>query len=305
MPDDDGAEYDGAPMRRLSLIFLCLLVLSCSKNKAKVGDKCEVGGRACIDAQTGLYCAAGVYQLDTCRGPRGCVEEKGFATCDITGNNDGDPCPMALDGFSVCRADRKTRAMCKGGKYVVESCAGENGCTTEQVGVATCDKGNPVVDEACTADPRIQYCGVGKKTAVTCQFGKYKVAQACPGPLGCKEQGGGTVICDPLGTFKAGDPCYFIANACTEDHKLLSCKVGTFLADGDCPGEGRCNNGVCDRGYADDKSSCPVRGARACAKDHKALLECKEGKKPEESQTWQVSKKCKECVAKDGKLECP
>lgn len=292
-------------MTRIALVVIALLSIGCSKAKAKVGDKCENGTRACVDAQNGLYCAAGAYQADTCRGPRGCAEDKGIVTCDITGNNDGDACPAALDGFSVCRADRKTRATCKGGKYVVEPCKGEDGCTTEQIGQAKCDKGNPEVGEACTSDPRIQFCAAGKKAMLNCKDGKYVVGQKCPGKFGCKEQSGGIVSCDPDGTFAVGDACFFIQEACSDDHrKKLVCKDGKFVADTDCPGEKGCENLSCDLGLAVEKEECIFTGRRACATDGKSLLECKTSTKADEPSTWKSIQNCKTCRPGDGKLNC-
>ena len=295
-------------MNRAALfVLLALFAVGCTK-KAKVGDKCDNGARACVDAQNGLYCAAGVYHADTCRGAKGCVEDKGFATCDITGNNDGDPCPTALDGFSVCRADRKTRAMCKGSKYVVETCRGDDGCTTEQVGMARCDKGNPEPGEACTSDPRLQFCAAGKKAMLTCKDGKYVVRQKCPGPNGCRAADGGAVACDPNGTFAAGEECFFINSACTGDGKsLLACKDSKFAIDKECPGEGACAGAVCDTGFAAENEPCAV-GKHACNLDKKSLLECKVPKvKPDEEADpkWAIAKKCKTaCAAGDGKLTC-
>lgn len=294
-------------MKRAALLLLSLLVVGCAK-KPKVGDKCDNGARACVDAQNGLYCAAGTFQADTCRGAKGCVEDKGIATCDITANNDGDPCPAALDGFSVCRADRKTRAMCKGSKYVIEACRGEDGCTTEQVGMARCDKGNPEPGESCTSDPRLQYCAVGRKAMLTCRDGKYVVRQSCPGPNGCKDGSGGAVMCDPRGAFAAGDDCFFIQAACTPDGKaLLACKDGKLAFDKECPGEGACTPVACDTGYVAENEPCSA-GQHACNLDKKSFMECKtpKGSATEDAQpTWTVAKKCKSgCSAKDGKLTC-
>lgn len=290
-----------------ALAVVVLLALGCNK-KPKVGDKCENGMRACVDAVSGLYCAAGAYQQDTCRGPKGCAEDKGIVSCDITANNDGDPCPAALDGYSVCRADRKTRAMCKGGKYVVESCNGEDGCTTEQVGMARCDKGNPEPGESCTSPAPVQYCSSDKKSMMTCIDGKYVVRQKCPGPNGCRPGTGGSVICDPKGEFAAGDGCFFIQNACS-GHTLLNCKDGKFAVEKECPGEEGCSPMRCDPGYAIEKDPC-IAGRHACSDDKKSLLECKPpnlkpGALADYDLKWSVAKKCKtECTAKDGKLGC-
>jgi hypothetical protein len=296
-----------AILKRVLPALLVVLAVSCT-TKPKVGDKCENGMRACVDKTQGLYCANGAFQADTCKGPKGCYEEKSIASCDLTGNDNGDPCPAALDGFSVCRADRKTRAMCKAGKYVVETCRGEDGCTTESVGMARCDRGDPEPGEACTSDARLQFCSSDKKSFVTCKDGKYVVRQKCPGPNGCRTMSAGVVACDPFGAFAAGDDCFFIQSVCTADGKsLLACKDGKLAADQDCPGPERCRGGFCDTGVAVAGEICTV-GGKACSLDKKTLLECKAPKGSPDGivgATWSVAKKCKsDCVPKDGQLAC-
>lgn len=291
-------------LRRVVFLLFVLLAASCSK-KPKAGDKCEQAARACVDKTQGLYCADGVYQADTCKGPKGCYEEQGLTKCDLTGNDNGDPCPAALDGYSVCRADRKTRAMCKGGKYVVESCTGEDGCTTESPGMARCDRGDPAPGESCTSDARLQFCASDKKAFVTCKDGKFVVRQKCPGPNGCRNMSAGVISCDPNGAFAVGDDCFFLQNVCTQDGKtLLGCKDGKFALDKECPGPKRCSGIQCDTGVAVENEPCIV-GDTACSLDKKSLLECKAPKKPEDEPTYTIAKKCKTaCVPRDGKLEC-
>jgi len=292
-------------MKRFFLAVLLVLAVSCAK-KVRVGDKCENGMRACVDGTHGLYCANGAFQADTCKGPKGCYEEKGIASCDLTGNDNGDPCPAALDGFSVCRADRKTRAMCKGGKYVVETCKGEDGCTTESVGMARCDRGDPDPGDSCTSDARLQFCASDKKAFVTCKEGKFVVRQKCPGPNGCRSQSAGVVSCDPYGAFAAGDDCFFIQSVCTNDNKsLLACKDGKFALDKECPGPNRCRGVECDTGVAVEGEACLI-GQQACSLDKKTMLECKQAKSNDDFEPkFTVMKKCKtQCVPKDGKLEC-
>src|SRR5437899_1199689 len=94
-----------------TLAFVVLLLASC-KGGDKAGGPCDNGMRKCQDGKTALYCAKGTWQTDTCKGPRGCYEDKGTAACDVTANAEGDPCPQALDGFGACRADLKSRAIC-------------------------------------------------------------------------------------------------------------------------------------------------------------------------------------------------
>jgi hypothetical protein len=297
-----------------STLAACATLLSvpaCNK-KPQVGGKCETGRRACTDKKSGLYCADGAWQADTCKGPRGCVEEKDNATCDVTGDEDGDPCPAALDGFGACRADRHSRAQCKAGKYVVEKCRGDEGCTMESAGVSTCDRGIPEPGEKCTADPKMQFCGSGGKVFVTCKDGVYALKQKCPGPNGCKYQGGGLVTCDPNGTFVAGDACHFIERACTADKSAqLECKDAIFVLKSECPGPERCHSYGCDSGYADPASpdGC-IKDKRACSLDKKSLLVCKgTTKKTDDGDIvdykWTIEKPCKtDCTPKDGQLSC-
>lgn len=288
------------------LFLLSILILACSKTSSSdANGPCENGKRSCRDKSTSLYCANGKWQTDTCKGDRGCYEDKGMVSCDITANVDGDVCPAAMDGFGACRADRKSRAVCKSGKYVVEKCKGEEGCTMQGAGMTSCDRGAPDVGDNCTTD-KVQACASGGKQAVACKDGKFVLLQKCPGAAGCKEQGGGLVSCDPNGAFAAGDACHFISMVCTEDGKsLLECKDGKFNAGKECPGEGRCKGVECDSGYGDVGADC-ASGTHVCSNDKKSLLACKPVPKSDDgAMKFAVEKSCKAgCTPKDGKLEC-
>lgn len=287
----------------LPLLVVVGLTLGCGKPKA--GDKCdEAGKRACVDGKSALYCAAGTWQLDTCKGPRGCAEEKGVVSCDATENADGDPCPAALDGFGACRADRKSRAICKGGKYLVEPCRGDDGCTMQQGGLSSCDHAGAKIGDKCTVDPRVEMCGEGGKAFVQCKNGVIALSQKCPGPVGCKDQGGGRVSCDPNGEFAVSDLCHFITAACTADGKsIMACRDGKFVIDKACPGPDGCKNVSCDLGVG--KLGDPCDRMAACSDDGKSLLVCKMKKADDEGTTWNLDRKCKTgCAAKDGKLVC-
>jgi hypothetical protein len=278
---------------------------------AKVGDKCEGGTRTCKDGKTSLFCAAGAWQADTCKGPRGCYEDKGASQCDITGNEDGDPCPAVLDGFGACRADHKSRVTCKASKYVTELCKGAEGCTMEQAGVASCDRGAASAGDNCTLEGR-QVCSEGGKTFLLCKAGKFVLGQKCPGPNGCKEPGGGLVTCDPNGPFEAGDACHFIAKTCSGDGKAqLECEASKFVQKRECPGPDRCKGFECDSGQATVGEPC-VLEKRACSVDGKSLLACKTPKPKKGAlgdevldPKWTVDKTCKAaCTPKDGVLDC-
>lgn len=289
----------------LLALIVTLGTFGCSKPKA--GDKCEeVGRRACVDAKTALYCAGGTWQLDTCKGPKGCVEEKGIATCDLTENAEGDPCPAALDGFGACLSDKKSRAVCQKGKYVVEPCRGPDGCTMQQGGMSTCDHAVTKIGDRCTVDGRVQMCADDGKSFARCADGVITLGQKCPGPNGCKDQGGGRVSCDPNGDFAEGDLCHFIKYTCTANGRaLLICEDGKFKQNKTCPGPEGCVGLSCDQGVA--KAGDPCNGKAACSDDGKALLACKPPKKPteEEGNVWTLDRKCKTaCTVKDGQLSC-
>jgi hypothetical protein len=299
-------------VRRAILGLVVVLSLACTKEKPPApGGMCDAGKRACADAKTALLCVNGVWQKDTCKGPKGCYLDKGLATCDLTGNESGDPCPSSMDGFSGFKSDGKTRVVCKGGQYSFETCKGKDGCTLTQIGVTTCDYGPPVVGETCFDDARIQRCDDTGKLFVQCKDGKWTLSQKCPGPLACTEPGGGLVSCDANGEFVAGDLCPLLAQTCTEEGAAqLLCENGKFERH-ECPGPGRCSLGgtQCDTGFANIADPC-ADGAQACSDDKKSLLECKTPKaKPtdelEPAPKWVVKKPCKtECTPKDGALEC-
>ncbi|MEO7095901.1 MAG: hypothetical protein ABI175_21755 [Polyangiales bacterium] len=303
---------------RRALLAVAVVVLAahsgCSKeDKAPAaGGMCDLGKRACADGKAALLCVNGVWQKDTCKGPKGCYLDKGLATCDLTGNESGDPCPTTMDGFSGCKSDGKTRVICKSGQYSFETCKGKDGCTLTQVGVTTCDYGPPVVDDKCFGDARIQHCDESGKLFVQCKDGKYALSQKCPGPLGCTEPGGGLVSCDANGKFEDGDLCVLLAQTCTDDKAAqLLCENGKFKRH-ECPGPERCSLGGtrCDTGFATLDTPCAVEGALTCSDDKKSLLECKAKKKAKPTDddptpAWTVKKPCKgECTPKDGAVEC-
>lgn len=300
-------------LRRALFGLVVTIAIACAKEKPPApGGMCDAGKRACADAQTALLCVNGVWQKDTCRGPKGCYLDKGLATCDLTGNAVGDPCPTSMDGWSGCKSDGTTRIVCKAGKYQYEQCKGKEGCTLTQVGVTTCDYGPPVVGEECVGDARIQRCDDTGKLFVQCKDAKWTLSQKCPGPLGCTEPGGGLVTCDANGKFEDGDLCVLLQQTCTDDGSAqLLCENGKF-ARHDCPGPSRCSLGgtKCDTGLATADDACLEEGVTACSTDKKSMLECKAPKaKPgselETVAKWTVKKACKtECVPKDGVIEC-
>ncbi len=211
---------------------------------------------------------------------------------------------VARDG--VCRADRKSRAICQKGKYVIEPCRGPDGCTMQQGGMSTCDHAVTKLGDRCTVDARLQMCGEDGKSFTRCLEGAVVLVQKCPGPNGCKDEGGGRVACDPNGAFLDGDLCHFLKYTCTQDQRaLLMCESGKFVKKKTCPGPGGCNGLACDQGTA--LAGDPCNGKEACSEDGKSLLACKPSTKKtdEGANVWTLDKKCKTaCTVADGKLLC-
>jgi hypothetical protein len=280
---------------------------ACSKSAPKVGDKCEQNGeRVCNGAKTSLFCVKNVYQLDTCNGAGGCGVVEGAVKCDVTGNADGDVCPEGLDGWEVCRADHKSRATCKAGKYVVEACPGDDGCTMTGPGQTTCALGKPKVGSACHIEG-FQACAEGDKTLLVCKSEKFVFGQKCPGAAGCAPKGGGLASCDPNGAFVEGDACLFIAEACTDGGKTaLGCEAGKLVKKSECPGERGCSPGKCDPGIGKVGERCD-EGAHVCSEDGKSRLVCKPSTKKDDAEPfrWAVDKGCRgKCTPTAGKLTC-
>lgn len=212
-------------MRPAAMASLLFAVLSLGCSKPKAGDKCDKGRATCLDPHTELECQAGKFVAGACRGPRGCLVSSGVQTCDISANVPGDPCSTDDEGVAQCASDKKSRLVCKGGRYALERCRGPQGCT-ESGEKVDCDATLAEEGDECASsdDTPFYACSVDKGKSLVCRGGKLVVDEYCRGPSGC-DASGAEVKCD-RGPQSAGDPCGVEGDfECSSDKKsLLTCK---------------------------------------------------------------------------------
>ncbi len=117
------------------LIDKCNGALGCVSNA--MGARCDLGasseGAPCTkenegnasctpDAKGLLLCKGGKMTLAAkCKGMHGCRQKGNTLECDETIADLGDPCDSSeYEGKFACSTDKKTRLVCKGGKFAKE-----------------------------------------------------------------------------------------------------------------------------------------------------------------------------------------
>jgi hypothetical protein len=156
----------------------------------------------------------------------------------------GGTCTM---GQAACTDERSGLFCGTGGAYRAISCRGRDGCQQSGAKVS-CDQSAAAAGDACT---RPGYaCSADMKHALSCQAGKFVLAQTCSGPFACRVApfdgfapgGSGNVLCDnDIAT--AGDPCLDDGDfACEADEtQALECVGKRMVALGTCDGPRRCS----------------------------------------------------------------
>jgi hypothetical protein len=101
------------------------LLVKCDESLAKPGEACSKNDNyACgTDKASQLKCVAHKWKLVAqCRGPKACVTDFPYVSCDTTVAKAGDPCEE--DKSAACADDGKSVLACKGGRFVErERCA--------------------------------------------------------------------------------------------------------------------------------------------------------------------------------------
>ena len=102
--------------------------VSCTGGVSKEGDKCqqENAGACSPDKKSLLICQDGVFVIgSTCRGQNGCQLAGDSIKCDTSLAKDGDACDEGEDdGKAACATDKKSKLVCKGGKFTkVSDCS--------------------------------------------------------------------------------------------------------------------------------------------------------------------------------------
>lgn len=156
------------------------------------GDPCKPTDARCLDPKTELACQDGVLIAAPCKGPKGCREGKEMLLCDFSGNAVGDPCSAADEGNGLCLAANKSWIVCRGGKYHIEPCRGEQGCRRSG-GKLRCDQSTAQPGDSCTGATNA--CDPYGMRVLTCKDGKFVESAICGGERGCSiEQG--EIRCD-------------------------------------------------------------------------------------------------------------
>jgi len=70
---------------------------------AHEGGTCSGSLYHCAAQDEILECRSGTWVAVPCKGPDGCHAVPGGVACDVTGNQEGDGCPTAMEGTGFCR----------------------------------------------------------------------------------------------------------------------------------------------------------------------------------------------------------
>jgi hypothetical protein len=157
---------------------------------------------------------------------------------------EGGRCTM---GQATC-IDGKSGLFCgPGGTYQALSCGGDVGCRREGAKVS-CDQSIAAAGDTCAGSGFA--CTVDMENALSCQRGKFVVAEICSGPGGCKvapfdgtaPEGAGSITCDN-DVARAGDPCRVDGDyACTADKTAaLRCTRKKMILVRSCLGPNKCS----------------------------------------------------------------
>jgi hypothetical protein len=162
-------------------------VQDCDTSLAKEGDTCDrtfTTKPACdTDGKQILECTKeNRFQfVRFCRGPKGCVSEKGTPNCDNSVAELGDPCFPPVP--HPCSKDGVAMLLCDGTKMFEKMCPGPDGCSTNDKGEAMCDQRPPVDGGLCTKKGQ-QACQAPKDAKdkgalLECNGTKYTVKKRC------------------------------------------------------------------------------------------------------------------------------
>jgi hypothetical protein len=184
----------------------------------------------------------------------------------------GDAC---TDSPGSC-ADKASHLTCVGGKYVLETCKGQNGCTDDKSLV--CDNTKADLGDGCGHDGA-RACSTDGKKELRCRGGKFEAEWSCRG--GCTLDASNNPKCTPTGDV--GEVCRPDSIVCDSAQKTqLDCVDGRLAINRTCHGALGCvteaGGGVrCDRTTALEGEACKQEGVGACDVAKKNVLTCQGG----------------------------
>jgi hypothetical protein len=266
-----------------SVVALALCTLMAAGCRGKPGQDCSETPSSCSDSTSHLVCSKGKYVLETCRGPRGCSDDKALI-CDNSKAEVGDGC--GHDGARACSVDATKEVRCRDSRFQIEwGCRG--GCAVDANGNPKCSPmGEP--GDVCRADSIV--CDGAQKTQLACESGKLVPVRTCNGALGCKTEPGGGIRCDRT-VADEGEACREEGIGACDRAKanVLVCHGGHFRPEMHCLGALGCelpgNYSVrCDKSIVEVGETCNEETAVSCSTDGKQVR-CTSGRF-EIDKTW-------------------
>ncbi len=173
-------------------------------------------------------------------------------------------------------SDKGSHLVCKGGKYLLETCKGAGGCTDDKS--LACDNTKADIGDGCSRDGA-RACSADGTKELRCRDGQFGVEWSCRG--GCTLDSSNNPKCTPTGSV--GDPCRADSIVCDLGQKSeLDCVDGKLAATRTCHGALGCatdpGGGVrCDRTQAFEGEACRTEGTGACDVSKKNVLVCQGG----------------------------
>ncbi len=197
------------------------------------------------------------------------VTGTGLAACR------GKPGESCSDSPATC-LDKASHLVCLEGKYVLESCRGNGGCTDDKS--VLCDNTSAQVGDGCGHNGA-RACSADRSQELRCRDGKFAVEWSCRG--GCTLDANNNPKCTPVGEI--GEVCRPDSIVCDGAQKTqLACVDGKLAGTKTCHGALGCRTepggGVrCDRTQAVEGEGCREYGTGACDPTRKNVLLCQSG----------------------------
>jgi hypothetical protein len=226
-----------------SVVMVVLAMGACGHDGEEPGAVCngaEIDAAVCRDATHMLTCRFFTWQVDTCRGPRGCSSNgPARARCDQREAVRGEGC--GNEGARACSTDRAEVLECRGAEMVaVEKCRGARGCYRASAdSPPSCDQGAALVGDPC--DRGGSHCAADGRSVLTCSASsRYVKERSCSGPRGCRKStgaDGGYLVCD-VSVGDKGERCAAPgATFCSSDGRQENtCEGGVLTLTETCPG---------------------------------------------------------------------
>jgi hypothetical protein len=284
-------------MKKIAVGFavasLFVVFASC---KPSAGGECKENATSCDTPTSRFACIANRYVLETCKGAKGCKEEKGTTVCDSSKGDLGDPCAQA--NVTVCGTDGKTQYKCVEGKLAFVSRCSKDGCSVDDNGAGHCNDPFAKVGDTCKNDSTKTERGNGAcnedfKSELRCKDGKFALTEYCRGAEGCVPLTTGP-WCD-RSVANQGDDCdpdkeEFARSCDNSKENIFTCVNHKLTRQVHCGGEGKCYvrqygqdgfshyQAECDQSLAKAGEECVKEGQPACSDDLKDRLMCSNGK---------------------------